>query len=282
MEMKLEDVLNLPCFAEAKVVAGQDGLKRDIRTVNMMDAPDIADFLKSGELLVTTAYSMKDSHEKLEGLVCSMTTQGCAGLAIKTKRYLQDIPERVKQIADLHGFPVIELAPEPSLGEVVNETLSLILESKTRELTYALQTQRTWTELILHGQGLDAVVEQFSTILDAAVMIVDEYGTEYALSHTLPADVRHLLVQQLQAYFQIEPFRNGMQAFSIVGRSDGSSVGSSGGGSRRDGREGHPVQRRLLPADPGRRQIWIDPESQAASGGSPGVTYPPGMSQPRL
>ncbi|MDQ0859680.1 PucR family transcriptional regulator ligand-binding domain-containing protein [Bacillus sp. V2I10] len=59
--MLLQNLLRLPVFSGAVVVAGNNGLDREVNTVNMMDAPDIIPYLKKDELLVTTAFHLKDN-----------------------------------------------------------------------------------------------------------------------------------------------------------------------------------------------------------------------------
>lgn len=48
--MKLYDIMKIPIFDQAKLIAGHKGLEQEVYTVNMMDAPDIIHFLKRNEL----------------------------------------------------------------------------------------------------------------------------------------------------------------------------------------------------------------------------------------
>ncbi|WP_238554481.1 PucR family transcriptional regulator ligand-binding domain-containing protein [Geomicrobium sp. JCM 19038] len=94
--MQLGHILQLPIFQEADVISGSSGLWRNVENVNMMDAPDIADYLKQDELLITTAYHFKEDPTSLKQLIEKMARRGCAGLGIKTKRFLASIPEDVR------------------------------------------------------------------------------------------------------------------------------------------------------------------------------------------
>ncbi|UUZ81999.1 PucR family transcriptional regulator ligand-binding domain-containing protein [Paenibacillus sp. P26] len=115
--MLLADLLKTPCYSKAKIVSGEQGLSRKVHSVNMMDAPDIIDFLKPQEPLLTTAYVIKDRPEELESLVSQMAKVGCAGLAIKTKRFLAEIPRQVADLSNRLNFPIIELPLDLSLGK---------------------------------------------------------------------------------------------------------------------------------------------------------------------
>jgi len=54
----LREVLKLAPLREARVVAGASGLDRLVRhvNVNVMEAPDLLNWVKPNELLLTTAY----------------------------------------------------------------------------------------------------------------------------------------------------------------------------------------------------------------------------------
>ncbi|PTM59340.1 PucR family transcriptional regulator [Desmospora activa] len=214
--MELKRLLQLACFANAHVVAGYSGITRRVKNVNMMDAPDIMNYLKPGELLLTTAYSIKENESELEKLVEFMAAHGCAGLGIKTKRYWDNIPNHIIEIGNRVELPIIELPLTPSLGELVNQALSCILEKETRELTDALNTQRQLTSSMLKGKGLQTIVRQLSTVLDKPVLIVDEYGDQDVSSNPPAPQISFSLKLHLLQYGQAEASYNGMGSFSFL------------------------------------------------------------------
>lgn len=114
--MNILDVMKIPAFENANLIAGKAGGEREVQHVNMMDAPDIVDFLHKNELLVTTAYHLKDHPHQLSELIRQMAKRGCAGLGIKTKRYLEDIPKEIIELADSYAFPIIELPEHIQIG----------------------------------------------------------------------------------------------------------------------------------------------------------------------
>ena len=50
----VSDLLKLPAFANAQVVAGHGGLDRVVSCANIMEVPDIEPWVKPHELLLTT------------------------------------------------------------------------------------------------------------------------------------------------------------------------------------------------------------------------------------
>lgn len=148
--MEILDLMHIPIFEGASIVAGKRGCHRTVHTVTMMDAPDIIDFVKPHELLVTTAFWFKENPEDLVPLIKDMARKGCAGLGIKTKRYLLEIPDSVIRMADELAFPIIDIPLTHSLGDIVNQTLPFILTKRPGNLLHLLQFRREKNKFFAH------------------------------------------------------------------------------------------------------------------------------------
>ncbi|WP_141499853.1 PucR family transcriptional regulator [Paenibacillus luteus] len=183
--MLLNDLLTSSIFLNAEVIAGRDGLlTRDVSSINIMDAPDIVTFLKQGDLLLTNGYILKDRQENLTEFIIGMHSKGCAGLAIKTKRFAISIPQEVLEEADRLRFPIIELSMiETTLGELFQQSISLILENKTHELHYALTIHKQFSDMIMQGNGLERIVDKLADLLAAPVLLFNRKHQVSASSH---------------------------------------------------------------------------------------------------
>ncbi|CAM4356422.1 PucR family transcriptional regulator ligand-binding domain-containing protein [Paenibacillus alkaliterrae] len=197
--MLLKELISLPIYANAKVVAGHGGMTNSVQSVNIMDAPDIIHYLKPQELLLTTGYAMKDQPGALLSLVTNMAGVGCAGLAIKTKRFLQKVPEDVIRRAEELQFPIIELSLEQSLGDISNNSLSHILEKRTDELHYALSTHKQFSQMIMQGKSTQDVVEALAQLIDSPVILLNRHSEPLFRSSTMTEPLHGNLLSQLQA-----------------------------------------------------------------------------------
>ncbi len=88
----VEEFLNLAILQNASLLSGSKGLDKKITKINVMEVPDILDWVKPGEFLLTTAYSIKDDVEQLNDIIPELSKKGLAGLGVKTKRYVDHIP----------------------------------------------------------------------------------------------------------------------------------------------------------------------------------------------
>ncbi|MFC4775793.1 PucR family transcriptional regulator [Paenibacillus sp. GCM10023252] len=172
--MNIGELLQIPAYTGCRVAAGREGLGRVVQSVNIMDAPDIIEFVKPSELLLTNAYFLRDDPQAMLALICAMDEIGCAGLAVKTNRFIHAIPDIVMAEADRLSFPIIELtARQQSLGDTVHQSLTVILEQKTEELRFALDIHGQFTSLVLRGQGLPEMTQSLSELLGQPVLLLD-------------------------------------------------------------------------------------------------------------
>ncbi|WP_163538465.1 PucR family transcriptional regulator [Gracilibacillus sp. YIM 98692] len=109
MNLTIPQALGVYPFSEAKLIAGGNGINRSITAVNIMDAPDIHNWVKEGELLLTTAFIIKDNINNAVEMVSQLHQKKCAGLAIKLGRYWSEIPDKLIDIANKLQFPIFKL-----------------------------------------------------------------------------------------------------------------------------------------------------------------------------
>ncbi len=119
MQLTLREALTLAePLREARVVAGEGGLDKVIRSVNVMEVPDIADWVHPGEFLVSTLYPLRDDKAAVETLIPLLAEKGLAGLAITPDSYIDELPKCMVEDANRLSFPV-----SPSFNPPITQSL---------------------------------------------------------------------------------------------------------------------------------------------------------------
>ena len=85
-----------------KLMTDTADLQAEITNINIIDNPDSYDWLSSGDFLLTTGYFLRDDEAMQCQLVRELSELGCVGLAIKTRRYLDVIPEAMLELSLIH------------------------------------------------------------------------------------------------------------------------------------------------------------------------------------
>ena len=198
----VRDVLLLPSLAHAKVVAGASGLDRPVRAVNVMEVPDILDWVKPDELLLTTAYPLRDDPVALDALLPGLAERGLAGIALKPARYIAKIPVAMVEAADRHAFPLIELPAKASFNEIITSVLTVILNAQAARLQRSAAIHDRFTDIVLSGGGLREIAEALAELIGRPVGIVDAQGvTRWRTSDAAPLEgdaPERALVQPIQ------------------------------------------------------------------------------------
>lgn len=181
--MNISDLIQIPLFHACRVVAGKKGVEREIRNVNMMDAPDIIDYLKADDLLITTGYHLQNRPDLFRQLVEEMAARKCAALGIKSHRFLGGIPDDIIQLADRLKFPIIDLPNDLALVDIANQTLTQILDARTKELQFAIDTHQQFTDHIVSGEGIDRLISRLSDMIGFQAVLLDSYLKQIAPLH---------------------------------------------------------------------------------------------------
>jgi len=172
----VREILTLPVLDGSTVVAGHAGLGRVVSGVNVMEVPDIESFVKAGELMLTTAYPLRDHPEDLGDLVRTLSRHGLAALAVKAGRYLDELPGAMIEAADEASFPLIVLTGDTSFNEVIGAVLAVVLSEYGADPAKAEAIRERLTGVALSGGGLDEIARALAGALDRQVRIVDAAG----------------------------------------------------------------------------------------------------------
>lgn len=173
----VEKILQLSTWSETRLIGGQQGVKRIVKHVNIMEVPDILDWVKDGEFLLTTAFAIKDDLEAQNSLIPRLAAKGLAGLAIKPGRYIKEIPKLMIQQAEELNFPLIELPFDKAFSELMNPIYGEIFHySHADFLDKSMATHELLMEIVLQGGGLDEIANSISSLIKNPVMIVNSFG----------------------------------------------------------------------------------------------------------
>ena len=180
--LPLREVLQAPVLARARCLAGAEGLDRMVERLNVMEVPDIVPWVKPDEFLLTTAYPLRDDPGRFAGLVRDLDAAGLAGVGVKLGRYLDQLPDAALAAADELGFPLVQLPDDTSFDEILNEVLATILNQTARRLARTERVHHALIQLVLDGQGLDAVTSELGRLVETPVAVIGQDGQLLATS----------------------------------------------------------------------------------------------------
>ncbi len=174
LKVRLRDILNVDLLAGAEVIAGEAGMDCVITSVNVMEVPDIVDWVRPGELLLTTAYSLSNNIEALNTLLPIFSEKGVCGMGIKTKRYIDELPESVIETANRLTFPIIKIPQDVSYGDLMKQVFTFIIGEQTRLLEKINEFNNQIRDIMLRRGDMDEFAELISQALHSPTLISDQ------------------------------------------------------------------------------------------------------------
>ncbi|MEU6660235.1 PucR family transcriptional regulator ligand-binding domain-containing protein [Streptomyces sp. NPDC046821] len=187
--LTVSEALALPCLRGARLVAGAKGRGRRIHVVNIMEVPDIVRWMRGGELLLTTAYAVRDDAEALSALIPVLAERGLAALAVKVGPYLPALPPVMLAVADELGFPIVELPGAVMFNDILSEVLGTVLNRQALELERSRSIHERLTAVALDGGSYQELMNVLLELSGCAAAVRDEQGWILASAGSPPSDV---------------------------------------------------------------------------------------------
>jgi PucR family transcriptional regulator, purine catabolism regulatory protein len=183
----LREAMRLGGFAAASLVAGSGGLDRRVEWVRVIETPETARRARPHDLLLTTAYPIRDDPAAQLELVATIAEVGGAGLVVKLGMYVDRLPDGMAEEADRLDLPLFTLGQDVPWVDLMEPLLERIINAEHSRLKQSMAIHRRFTELVLDGKGLDEIARTLAELLGSAVVIED--ATFHLLAYAGGADV---------------------------------------------------------------------------------------------
>ncbi|MGI6145439.1 MAG: hypothetical protein GX092_03185 [Clostridia bacterium] len=191
--VKVREVLSTKGFEGSRVVSGHAGLDNVVKMVTVAEVPDAMDWLVGGELVMTTAYYLKDTPKALKIWVNGLIEHGAVALAIKSSRFIGVIPDVIKKIGEERAFPIIELPPDVTWPAIIESVTNLLMNQQQGILVSTEEIYDKLMRLVLESKGLNAIVETLSDLIKKPIIIEDRWFNTMALSPPANEEEAYLL-----------------------------------------------------------------------------------------
>ena len=188
MPLTLREAMNLvEPLKRSRVIAGDRGLDNIVKSVNVMEVPDILEWVHPGELLVTTMYPLRDDVAAIETLVPHLALKGLAGLAVTPSDYMDEFPSSMIKSANELGFPLIELPEKVSFIDIIQPITSEILKLQANELIESEEIHRQFIDLVLSGGTYKDIAQGITQRVNKPATIVNQFrrvlGEGFIMGH---------------------------------------------------------------------------------------------------
>lgn len=184
--MQVKEVLYLDEMERAEVIAGHKGLHRYVKYVEVMEVPEVSNWVTPGILVMTTFYSIKENPDKQIKVMKELIAKQAAGLVIKLGRFVKELPEEVIELANENDFPVIRMPKDVSYIKVLTPLHERLFHEKRKNqnllLNPLLKLEHT------NFASLPDALDKLSEIVNSHVYIEDLEGRLLYVSNDFSPD----------------------------------------------------------------------------------------------
>ena len=172
--VRVSDVLALESFAAAgiSVVAGHENLERPVAWVHAGEIPDIAVFLRGGELLLTAGTGIGRSASEQQRYIAALASAGASALVLELGRAFSSAPPALVEAAEAAGLPLAILKETVPFAEVTRSVHAWILGRQFETQTRAERIAFEFNDLLHDVTGKPSLLE------DSAHQLVEYAGSD--------------------------------------------------------------------------------------------------------
>lgn len=150
MRLTVENLLKSEPFKDSFLAAGEKGLDKNVRAINVIDAPDGYKYIKPGTLAITSGYKWLEDSKEQEALIKNLAKSGASALGIKTRFFDGILPDNMKKIADELSFPVLFLSDLLAYSDIIDFFLHNIYIESNHTFERLEEVQKQFLDLIEH------------------------------------------------------------------------------------------------------------------------------------
>ena len=167
------DFLKLSEIQDIRLLAGAGGVGRIISRTSFIDNPDTFDWMTPGEFVLSTGYLFPEGEDQQRRILQQMVEIGCSGLAVKTNRYLREIPLCMIEEADALDFPLLELPYGHSLASVADITNRHLYQIYDEKMARPMAIQRQLNIASIRPDSLHEIARGSVAYMGNPVLILD-------------------------------------------------------------------------------------------------------------
>lgn len=172
-QLKISELLQFAPFRQARLVCGEEGLSNPVRGVNVIEAPDVTEWVQPGDVLLTNFYSL-DRLRPLDAFIEKVAARKLSALIVKTGLFVQEVPDEIVEAARKHCLPVIEIPRSVLYRTIVLCISEHLLSERLGVLERFKEISDHFLSASLANQGAFRILKSLETFIGNPVGLYDE------------------------------------------------------------------------------------------------------------
>ena len=172
--MNIKDILKIKSLEDSKLIAGKSGILNEINGVNVLEAIDIENWGRFGEVILTSFYALQNlDNRQLELFFDKLHVIGISAIIIKTDRLVTQIPNKIIELCDKKLIPLIQIGKGIKYESIILEILGPIVNKNVSLLNKYYEVHSELTRLALKMPSILDILYEFKKMIRHDVSLIN-------------------------------------------------------------------------------------------------------------
>ena len=203
IKLTVQEVLSRDSFENAKVIAGKEGLDRQVKWSHVLEVKEFGSLINGGELILTTGVGLQLDLPTQLKYVKKLIEIDVACICIELGAYFKDIPTEIIELADEHNFPIIVFEKVVKFVDITQDLHTFIINQNHQVLPKLDSLSRKFIALSLMPNGILKILQELHVFFQKSVLFITDDGKSYYY----PSEIKKLETS-IQSYFKHFPLGN--------------------------------------------------------------------------
>ncbi|MCO0600152.1 PucR family transcriptional regulator ligand-binding domain-containing protein [Peribacillus butanolivorans] len=197
--LTVQDVLKRSLFSKTEVVAGANGLNRQVKWTHVLEIPFFDDTIfQGGELILSTGFGFEWRDSSNTSFLLNLIERNASCLCIELGHYFEEIPKEMIEMANEYNFPIIIFKEFINFVEIAQDLHSFIINAHHEKLVTLDSISREFHSLSLTTHGLSNILKLLQQKTEAPIIYLPIEGTPFSI----PGLKNDFMEQLLQTIYE--------------------------------------------------------------------------------
>lgn len=173
MGLTIRDMLETNFFKRFKLLAGKEGLDKEVQGVTTLDAPDGYNWTQGKEFVISSGYVFREVEGSLMKYGESKNFEEISGFAIKLGRYLDEMPKEFIDKCNEKKIPLFSIPLDVPWMTIMNELNVIVMNNAIKRFNISDVDKSSLSERPYQELKINRILSQIEKEMRFPAMIYD-------------------------------------------------------------------------------------------------------------
>lgn len=206
LRLTVRDVLSRDSFKYAKVIAGKEGLDRQVKWSHVLEVKEFEALINGGEMILTTGVGLQLDLPSQLKYVTSLIEKDVACLCIEVGPYFKKIPPEIIDLVNNHAFPFIIFEKTVKFVDITQDLHTFIINQHHQMLSQLDTLSRKFITHSLAPNGILKILQELNQFFRHNILLI----TDEAKPYYYPSEIK-VLETSIRSHLESSPLTNNGQ-----------------------------------------------------------------------